>query len=119
DAIQGSMGAGECMIERAGLAKVSDDALHGADLAVARSQDRLFRHLNGRDRDPGALGEGDDLVIALDKTCSICSCGAAMTACVNRLPRCIATSVTICTVLPEPVGCSTSTSSVARHTLRT
>src|SRR5947209_11248942 len=39
-----------------------------------------------------------------------------MTAWPNRCPRCMATRVTICTVLPEPVGCSTRTSSVVRQT---
>jgi hypothetical protein len=65
--IQGGVGTCEGIIERAGLTEVLDDALHGANLAIARTQDRLFRHPNGWDDDAGARGEGDDVVIALDE----------------------------------------------------
>jgi hypothetical protein len=67
EAVQGGVGAGEPVVERAGLAEVLDNALHRADLAVARSEDRVFRHLNGRDGDAATLGEGDDFVIAFDE----------------------------------------------------
>lgn len=67
EAVHGGVRAGERMVERFGLAKVLDKALYRADLAVARSQDRMFRHLNGGDGDAVALREGDDVVVAFDE----------------------------------------------------
>ena len=124
-AIQGSMRTRPGVVLRPRLAKVLDNALDRAEISTFAHRadqgfvDRLVRHLYRRDSDAVALGKGDDGVIAFDKALLDLLLRRGNDRMGKRVPRRMPTSATICTVLPEPVGCSTSTSSDERQTLNT